>query len=110
FTVLTHGLPPGVEAAYSVGHLFGFAVNTLLVCAAICETPIVVFLLAVCGIVRVQTLARVRRYVVVSAFILGAIVTPPDPLTQILAALPLIVFYEAGLAAARVFLSTKGKK
>ncbi|MEM7496273.1 MAG: twin-arginine translocase subunit TatC, partial [Myxococcota bacterium] len=46
FTVLTHGLPPGVEAAYSVGHLFGFAVNTLLVCAAICETPIVVFLLA----------------------------------------------------------------
>ncbi len=110
FAVLAHGLPPGIDAAYSVGHLFGFAVNTLLVCAAVCETPVVVFLLVVSGIVRVPTLVQYRRHVIVGAFILGAVVTPPDPLTQILVALPFVALYEAGLAAARMFVSTGGKK
>ena len=66
------------------------------------ETPLVMYLLAQLGIVSARGLARFRRYWVVVAFILGAIITPTfDPVNQGLVAIPLLVLYELGILLAR---------
>ena len=67
------------------------------------ETPLVMYLLAQLGIVNARKLARFRRYWVVVAFILGAIITPTfDPVNQALVAVPLLVLYELGILLARM--------
>ncbi|MEM7402954.1 MAG: twin-arginine translocase subunit TatC [Myxococcota bacterium] len=103
-STLTGLLPPHIQGAYSLESLFEFAAHTVLVCAALCETPVVVFALVATRAVRVATLRQYRRHVVVVAFILGAVLTPPDPLTQILVAFPFVVLYEIGLLSARLLL------
>ena len=66
------------------------------------ETPLVMYLLASLGIVTPRMLGRFRRYWVVVAFILAAIITPTfDPLNQALVAIPLLVLYELGVQLAR---------
>ena len=66
------------------------------------ETPLVMYLLATLGIVNARLLGRFRRYWVVVAFILAAIITPTfDPLNQALVAVPLLVLYELGVLLAR---------
>ena len=67
------------------------------------ETPLVMFMLASLGIVSARGLARFRRYWVVVAFILAAIITPTiDPVNQALVAGPLLVLYELGILLARI--------
>ena len=66
------------------------------------ETPLVMYLLAQLGIVNARMLGRFRRYWVVVAFILAAIITPTfDPVNQVLVAAPLLVLYELGVLLAR---------
>jgi sec-independent protein translocase protein TatC len=59
------------------------------------------------GLVTVAKLKEVRPYVVVGAFVVSAVVTPPDVFSQLILALPLIVLYEAGIIAARLFVSAR---
>ena len=67
------------------------------------QTPILMFVLAKLGILSPQTMAQGRRYIVVVAFVMGAMITPTfDPLNQAAVATPLIVLYEAGIWIARV--------
>ena len=73
------------------------------------ETPLVMYMLAQLGIVSARTMARFRRYWVVVAFILGAIITPTvDPVNQALVAVPLLVLYEAGILLAK--LAGRGRR
>ena len=73
------------------------------------ETPLVMYLLASLGIVSAQGLGRFRRFWVVVAFILAAIITPTvDPVNQGLVAGPLLVLYEAGILLARI--AGRGRK
>ena len=67
------------------------------------ETPMVIFFLARIGIVNARLLSQFRRYAIMAAFILGAIITPTfDPINQTLVAIPLIILYEIGILLARV--------
>jgi sec-independent protein translocase protein TatC len=66
------------------------------------EVPIVVVLLARMGVVSIQKLKQIRPYVIVGAFIISAVVTPPDVFSQLILAIPLIILYEAGIVAARL--------
>ena len=67
------------------------------------ETPLVMFFLSKIGIVRPETFVRGRRYSVVMAFILGALITPTfDPVNQTLVAVPIILLYEAGIWLAKL--------
>ena len=67
------------------------------------ETPLVMYLLAQLGVVNARTLSRFRRFWVVVAFLLGAIITPTfDPVNQALVAVPLLVLYELGVLLARL--------
>ena len=82
----------------------------LLFWMGICfETPLVMYLLAQLGVVNSRMLSRFRRYWVVVAFILGAIITPTfDPVNQALVAVPLLVLYELGVLLAR--LAGRGRR
>ena len=73
------------------------------------ETPLVMYLLAQIGLVDARKLSRFRRYWVVVAFVMGAIITPTfDPINQALVAVPLLVLYELGILLAR--LAGRGKR
>src|SRR2546429_235426 len=71
------------------------------------EIPIVVIVLVRMGIVTVEQLRDARPYVIVGAFVVAAVVTPPDVLSQFMLAVPMCVLYEAGLFCAR-FISRSG--
>ena len=68
------------------------------------EVPIVVIVLVRMGMVSVDTLKSARGYVIVGAFVIAAIVTPPDVLSQLFLAIPLCLLYEAGLLLAPLFV------
>lgn len=75
------------------------------------ETPLALLFLARIGVVTVEKLSRLRRWVILLAFVLGAIITPtPDPVNQTIVALTLIVLFEAGLLLARVAGRKRAKK
>ena len=66
------------------------------------ETPIALFFLAKLGVVNARQLARYRRYALVGAFIIGAIITPtPDPVNQTIVSVPIYLLYELGVLLAR---------
>lgn len=74
------------------------------------ETPLLMFLLAKLGIVSHRGFARAQRYMVVAAFLLGAVITPTfDPLNQMLVAMPLIVLYEVGIGVAWLARRREGR-
>ena len=86
-----------------IGNYINVMVMLLFWMGVVFETPIVMFLLAKLGIVSWRGFSRWRRYWVVVAFILGALITPTfDPLNQALVAVPLILLYEVGIWLARL--------
>ena len=99
FAPETVNFAPDIEIYISfLLHMFAF------------ETPVAVFLLAASGVVELERLKKVRRYVIVGAFALAAVLTPPDVTSQLLLALPLLVLYELGLIVSSIFLARKQKK
>ncbi len=68
------------------------------------EVPIVVVVLARMELVTVQQLKAFRSYFIVLAFIIAAVLTPPDVVSQLALAVPMVLLYEAGIWAAQLFL------
>jgi len=67
------------------------------------ETPVIIFVLAKLGIATPKRLSKFRRYMVVLAFVVAAILTPtPDPINQTIVAVPIILLYELGVIFARL--------
>ena len=86
-----------------IGNYTNLMVTLLLWMGLVFETPLILFFLSKIGLVTPKLLARSRRYAVVVAFILGAIITPTfDPINQTLVALPIIVLYEVGIWLAKL--------
>ncbi len=85
---------------------FSFSSKLLFAFGLIFELPLVLTFLAKLGVVSKEFLTRNRKYAILIFFVGGAILTPPDPVTQVLMALPLIVLYEISIIGARIF----GKK
>ena len=89
-------------AQIRIGSYVRLMISLLLWMGVVFETPIVLFFLSRVGVVTPQQLGRQRRYAVVVAFILGALITPTfDPINQTLVALPIIVLYEVGIWLAK---------
>ena len=81
----------------------GLMISLLFWMGVVFEIPIVLFFLARLGVVTSGMLSRNRKWAVVGAFILGAIITPTlDPVNQILVALPIIVLYEFGIILSKL--------
>jgi sec-independent protein translocase protein TatC len=78
-----------------------FVMTTFIAFGVTFEVPVVVIVLVRVGVVSLEKLKEIRPYVIVGAFVVGAIFTPPDVLSQVMLAVPLWVLYEIGLILAR---------
>jgi sec-independent protein translocase protein TatC len=97
-----------VQAAWTMREVFGFSTRLLLAFGVGFELPVVVFFLAFSGVVEPKRLLASTKYFVLVAFIVGGVLTPPDPISQILLAGPLIGLYLLGVGAA--FLAVPKRK
>jgi sec-independent protein translocase protein TatC len=93
--------PQGVAWMTDIEKYFSFVLTMFIAFGVTFETPVAVVLLVRLGVVSIEKLKQARPYVVVGAFVVGAIFTPPDVLSQLLLAIPLCVLYELGLWVAR---------
>jgi sec-independent protein translocase protein TatC len=93
-----------IKPMLSVGKYIDFCLKFIVAFGAIFELPVVVVFLTKMGIVTTEFLAKNRKYAVLVAFILAALLTPtPDAFNQTLMAVPIIVLYEIGILASRIF-------
>lgn len=93
--------PEGVAWMTDIEKYFSFVLAMFLAFGVTFETPVAVVLLVHMGVVSLEKLRQVRSYVIVGAFVIGAIFTPPDVISQLLLAVPLCLLYELGLWVAR---------
>jgi sec-independent protein translocase protein TatC len=96
--------PQSITAAPDIEQYFGFVLTLFVVFGLAFEVPIVVIVLARMGIVSIEKLKEFRGYFVVLAFIIAAVVTPPDVISQLALAIPMCILYEAGIWAAQIFI------
>ncbi len=99
-----------VESAWTMREVFGMTTNMVLAFGIAFELPIIVFLLSLSGVVDARQLFAGTRYAVVGAFILAAVLTPPDPVSQTLLAVPLIVLYLLGVGVAYLFAPRRSEE
>lgn len=102
FDYLAGAMPENIEAQYSVAVYFSLVTNLMLAFGVVFELPLIMWILSAAGIIDPKTYGKIRRYWVVVAFVIAAILTPPDPFTQTLMALPMLFFFEIGVLGARI--------
>jgi sec-independent protein translocase protein TatC len=102
FRFIASFAPDSVNVAPDIDAYFSFVLGLFLAFGLTFEVPIVVVLLARFGIADVERLKAARPYVIVGAFIVAAIFTPPDVISQLLLAVPLCLLYEVGIQLARL--------
>ncbi len=95
--------PDSVNFAPDIDSYFSFVLRMFFAFGITFEVPILVIVLNRLGMASVKKLTQVRPYVIVGAFVVAAIFTPPDVLSQLLLALPLVILYEAGIICVRIF-------
>ena len=93
--------PVGVQMMTDIDKYLSFVLTMFIAFGITFETPVVVVVLVRMGVVSLDKLKSVRPYVIVGAFIVGAVFTPPDVISQCMLALPLWLLYELGLFLAR---------
>ncbi|MBI4124092.1 MAG: twin-arginine translocase subunit TatC [Betaproteobacteria bacterium] len=108
FTFIHGFAPKSITPAPDIEAYFSFVITMFLAFGITFEIPIVVVVLVRMGLVSVEKLREARPYVIVGAFVVSAIVTPPDVLSQFMLAVPMCILYEAGLFLAR-FIAARPK-
>ena len=108
FTFINSFAPQSITPAPDIEAYFSFVLTMFLAFGVTFEIPVVVVVLARAGIVSLDQLKQARPYVIVGAFVVAAVVTPPDVLSQFMLALPMCLLYEAGLLFAR-FVSVRAR-
>ena len=96
--------PKSIVAAPDIEAYLGFVLSMFLAFGMAFEVPIAVVVLARMNIVSIQKLKDFRGYFIVLAFVIAAIVTPPDVVSQLALAIPMCILYEVGIWAARFFI------
>jgi sec-independent protein translocase protein TatC len=98
-----------ISAMLSMGGYLTLSTRLLLAFGLVFELPVVIFFLARMGVVDHKWLSKNRKYAILVAFIVGAILTPPDVFSQTAIAGPFIILYEVGIIVARLFGKKKPK-
>ena len=99
--------PAGVAVMTDIGKYLDFVMTLFIAFGVTFEVPIVVILLVKMGIVSVEKLREIRPYMIVGAFVIGAIFTPPDVISQIMLAVPLWLLYEAGILVSALLIKPR---
>ena len=103
FTFIQSFAPKSITAAPDIEAYLGFVMNMFIAFGAAFEVPVVVVVLARMGLVTVPQLKQFRGYFTVLAFVIAAVITPPDIVSQLALAIPMCLLYEVGLWAANAF-------
>ena len=107
---LEHTMKAGVVMQLSVAEHLGFSMKLLLAFGVTFQAPVVVFVLSMAGIADPYKLGKFRGIIVVVAFLIGAVLTPPDVISQTMLAVPLVLLFELGLIVSKVALKLRGKR
>jgi sec-independent protein translocase protein TatC len=107
FSFLFGQTPAGVIPMPDINQYLDFVLFMFLGFGLAFEVPVAVVLLVITGIVRLETLQRNRKFVVLGCFIAAAFLTPPDMLSQSMLAIPMYILYEGGIVMARLLMRMK---
>ncbi|HTY95047.1 MAG TPA: twin-arginine translocase subunit TatC [Steroidobacteraceae bacterium] len=109
FSYFANTTPEGVTWMTDIASYLSFAIQIFFAFGLAFETPIAVVLLVLTGIVRIEKLKENRGYVLVGVFVVSAMVTPPDAISQCVMAIPMYLLYEGGLIMAAVLSNMRRK-
>ena len=104
FSFIQSFAPKSITAAPDIEAYLSFVLTMFIAFGLAFEVPIVVVVLARMGLVSIQKLKEFRPYFIVVAFIIAAVITPPDVVSQLALAIPMCLLYEVGIWAAQVFI------
>ncbi|HEX9721562.1 MAG TPA: twin-arginine translocase subunit TatC, partial [Ramlibacter sp.] len=104
FSFIQSFAPKSITAAPDIEAYLSFVLTMFIAFGLAFEVPIVVVVLARMGFVSIEKLKSFRSYFIVLAFIIAAIITPPDVVSQLALAIPMCLLYEAGIWAAQLFI------
>ena len=104
FTFIQSFAPKSITAAPDIEAYLSFVLTMFIAFGAAFEVPVVVVVLARMGLVSIEKLKAFRAYFIVLAFIIAAILTPPDVVSQLALAIPMVLLYEVGIWAAGIFI------
>lgn len=100
FSFITASAPQGVTVMTDIDKYLSFVLGMFMAFGVTFQVPVAVVLLVRMGVVGIEKLKEIRPYVIVGAFVIGAIFTPPDVISQFMLAVPLWLLYEAGIVVA----------
>lgn len=100
FGFITGVAPQGVAVMTDIDEYLSFVIGMFMAFGITFQVPVAVIVLVRMGVVSIKKLREIRSYVVVGAFVVGAIFTPPDVVSQFMLAIPLWLLYEAGIVVA----------
>lgn len=104
FKFINEFAPKSITVAPDIESYFGFVMTLFIAFGVTFEVPIVVIVLVRMGLITVDKLKKMRPYIIVGAFVIAAVVTPPDMMSQMLLAVPICLLFEAGLLLAPIFV------
>ncbi|KAA9129788.1 twin-arginine translocase subunit TatC [Marinihelvus fidelis] len=99
--------PEGVSVMTDISRYLDFVIALFLAFGIAFEVPIATIILVATGLVTTRQLGKARPYVVVGAFAIGMLLTPPDVISQTLLAIPMWILYEVGIIMSRILLPEK---
>jgi sec-independent protein translocase protein TatC len=102
--------PEGVAVMTDIGQYLDFIIAIFLAFGIAFEVPVATFLLIAAGITTPDKLAGKRPYIIIGAFVIGMLLTPPDVISQSLLAVPIWLLFELGLIMSRIFLKEKAEE
>jgi sec-independent protein translocase protein TatC len=102
FQFINEFAPKSITPAPDIEQYLSFVMTMFLAFGVTFEVPVVLIVLVRFGIVSLEKLKEIRPYAIVGAFVIAAVVTPPDVVSQLLLAIPLVLLYEVGLQLARL--------
>lgn len=104
FAFIQSFAPKSITAAPDIEAYLSFVMTMFIAFGAAFEVPVVVVVLARIGLVSIEKLKAFRSYFIVLAFIVAAVITPPDIVSQLALAIPMCLLYEVGIWAAQIFI------
>jgi sec-independent protein translocase protein TatC len=107
FAFIVSTAPDGVTVMTDMADYLDFVLTLFFAFGVAFEIPIATIIVLWTGVVTREALAKGRPYIIVGAFVIGMLLTPPDVISQVLLALPMWVLFEAGLIASRFFVKKR---
>ncbi len=95
-------IPKGIDDFMTIGNFISILLKFMIMFGLLFQLPLVSYVLAKIGIIKYTLMSRYRKHAIVVIFIIGAFLTPPEAVTQVMMAIPLIILYEISIQVARL--------